>query len=404
VKSLVKYCIAILLMVLFSYEFSYGQDINIYILKAKALRESNKYMEAINLLSGAIDVEKKATLYLERADIYISLGLYDDAIKDLELANSIEPEIANFALARSLSLKGDAASAISFLEKNMKSKFKVREKEVLLEKDFNRISNTPEWKQFIRNDWYTSAETSISEIEYYISLGRTVEAKEILNRLKIGYPEDQKLFYLESLILYVEGNYEKAMAILSPLVEAEPYNVDFLSLSAKTRFAAGNYSGAAKNYQDLMEIGYSDASLLLKLAECYKEVLDYDKAISYVEIYLSLYPSNTNALDLAGTVERASGDYAMALRYFSRCLDENSDKPNLFNDRADTYFMLKSWELAANDYGMALDLDPGNAQSWLNKGIAHFNLQQTETGCYCLKMALKMGSEKALPLLEKNCK
>ncbi len=403
VKSFVKYCFAILLVVLSSNGFIYGQKINIDILKAKALRDSNNDIGAINLLSNAIDAEERTVLYLERAEVYLSLGEYDKAIKDLELANIMEPGIADFALARSFSLKGEAAPAISFLEKNMNSDYKVREKEVLLEKDFNGIANTPEWKQFIRKDWYSSKETSISEIEYYISLGRTGEATEILNKLKNGYPEDRKLLYFEGLIQYVDGNYNKAMAILAPLVEAEPYNVDFLSLLANAGFAAGNYSVAAKNYRDLMEIDASNAAILLKLAECHNELLDYDRAISYVEIYLSLYPSNPIALNLAGIVERASGDYAMALRYFSRCLDESNDKPQFYNDRADTYFMLKSWELAANDYGMALDLEPGNAGTWLNKGIAHLNIQQTEMGCYCLKMAQKMGEERSLPLLEKNC-
>ena len=372
-------------------------------LKAKALVDGKNTLEAINILSSALDSEKNSKLYLKRADIYISLNQLDKAISDLKEADGMEPGIGSYGLARAYSLKGDPAMAISYLEKNMNSAYKIGEKEVLLDKYLTKISNTPEWKQFIKKDWYSKIESSISEIEYYVSLGRTSEALEILKDLENNYPEDPRLSYIKGYIAYANDQYREAMLIMVPLVDDEPYNVEYLNLLANSRFAMKNYAGAAESYLRLLNIGSDDASLLLKLAECYKGIFAYDKAISYIDIYLSLYPSNVDALNIGGSIERASGNYTNALRYYSKCLDEDSGEPRFYIDRADTYFVLKSWELAANDYGMALDLNPGNAESWLNKGISHLNLKQLETGCFCLEMAKKMGNDKASSLLERNC-
>jgi len=42
-------------------------------------------------------------------------------------------------------------------------------------------------------------------------------------------------------------------------------------------------------------------------------------------------------------------------------------------DRANSYFISKSWDMAINDYSMSLDLKPANSDVWLNKGIALLN-------------------------------
>ncbi len=383
--------------------YSCGQDIPLDILKAQALLENKKTGEAINILSSAIAADKTTGLYLERAEVYMSLGQLDKAISDLVEADNISPGAASFGLARVYALKGDAATAIGYLEKNMGSGYKMREKEVLLDQDLSRISNSQEWKQFIKKEWYSRIEKSISEIEYYISLGRTGEAMDILNELKSDYAEDNKLTYIEGYIKYASGQYREATTIMAPLVQEEPANADYVRLLADASFANGDYAGAAMNYLGLLKVGDADAIILLKLAECYKGGLDYDEAASYVDLYLSLYPSDTDALSLGGSIERAAGNYNSALRYYSKCLEANSGEPRFYIDRADTYFMVKSWELAANDYGMALDLNPDNSESWLNKGISHLNLRQEDTGCFCLKMAQKMGDDRASFLLERNC-
>jgi len=67
-------------------------------------------------------------------------------------------------------------------------------------------------------------------------------------------------------------------------------------------------------------------------------------------------------LDLAGKVEARAGDNLKALQYFSENLKLHPNDPECYIDRADSYFVSRSWDLAINDYSMSLDLNPANSE------------------------------------------
>ena len=105
-------------------------------------------------------------------------------------------------------------------------------------------------------------------------------------------------------------------------------------------------------------------------AECYRKTGETDKALNDIARYLDLYPGNKKALSFAGKVESASGDNLKALEYFSENLKLHPNDPECYIDRANSYFVSKSWDWAIKDYSMSLDLEPGNSDAWLNKGIS----------------------------------
>jgi Flp pilus assembly protein TadD len=52
---------------------------------------------------------------------------------------------------------------------------------------------------------------------------------------------------------------------------------------------------------------------------------------------------------------------------------------------------------------MSLDLQPGNPDVWLNKGIALLNKGNTEDACHDFRMAFNLGSRKSTEYISKNC-
>lgn len=393
----------ILLLIIFSHGVITGQRPADYLMRGKALVESGKPDEAINILTQAISLFKESTVYLQRAEAYILKGEYSQAIADYNSANKLDPFSGEYGLARIYGLKGDPATAIYHLEANLKSGFKKSEKEIMLDPSFGTVENTPEWRQFWKKEWYSLAEKGMSEIEYDISTGNITEARSVLNGLINNYPGEADNIYAGALISFAEGKYPEVVKAMAGLVAGDSKNDKYIRLLAKAQEATGNYAGASLSYTSLINLGIPDAGLFVLRAECYRRTGEFNKALEDTDRYLELYPESKKALSFAGKIEAASGDNIKALEYFSENLKLHPNDAECYIDRANSYLAAKSWNWAIKDYSMSLDLQPGNSEVWLNKGIALLNSGKTDDACIDFRKAFSLGNKKSTELISRNC-
>jgi tetratricopeptide (TPR) repeat protein len=395
--------IIILVWLFLSAGIVFGQQTVVNILKARALTEAGKPDQAISLLNGEINESKESSLYISRAEANILKGDYSGAIADYNEADKITPLSGEYGLSRIYALKGDAATSLYHLEQSMKSNYKKSEKEILLDPAFGKIDNRQEWRQFWKKEWYSVSEKSISEIEYYISAGKVDQSKEILAEFKNNYNSNADLLYAESLINLASGNYAQVMKDISGLAASDQGNEKYLRLLAKAQTEVSDPAGASSTYSQLIASGVLDAGLLLLRAECYQKTGETDKALNDIGKYLEISPENPIALRLAGKVEVKSGDNLKALQYFSENLKLHPNDPECYMDRANSYFISKTWDMAINDYGMSLDLKPENSDAWLNKGIALLNTGKTDDACHDFRIAFRMGNKRVTDYISRNC-
>jgi tetratricopeptide (TPR) repeat protein len=381
----------------------FGQETVDYIIKSRALKESGRPELSINLLNTALNISKDSRLYNERAEAYLASGNLNAAISDFNDANLITPSSGEYGLSRVYATKGDAATSLYHLERNLNSTYRKGEKEILLDPSFGAIENKPEWRQFWKKEWYTSAEKSVSEIEYYISVGKIDESKDVLSELKKTDYNSDEISYAEALISLTSGKYADVMRIISALLNSAPQNEKYLRMLAKAQALSANAAGASVTYSQLLNSGVADAELLVLRADCYRKTGETDKAISDLVKYLSYYPENKTALSLAGKVESAAGDNIKALEYFNTNLRIHPNDADCYIDRANAYFISKSWNWAIKDYSMSLDLNPGNSETWLNKAISLLNSGKTEDACHDFKESFSLGNKKASEYISRNC-
>ena len=381
----------------------YGQQAVDYVLKARAFTEGGKPDQAINLLNRALSETKESLLYNERAEANMLKGDYSSAISDFNEANKLTPFSGEYGLSRIYSLKGDAGTALYHLEINMNSPFKKGEKEVLLDPAFSTIENRQEWRQFWKKEWYTATEKSISEIEYYISAGKIDESKDVLQELKKSSESNNGMLYAEALIDVASGKNSEAMKVITGLNTENPGDEKYLRILAKAQTGASDAAGASTTYSQLLSSGVADAGLLMLRADCYRKTGETDKALADIRKYLEIYPENGAALGLAGKVEARAGDNLKALEYFSENLKLHPNDPECYIDRADSYFVSRSWDLAINDYSMSLDLKPANSDVWLNKGIALLNSGKVEDACHDFRISFRLGNKRVSDYISRNC-
>src|ERR1035437_6968377 len=381
----------------------YAQQTIDYVLKARALTEGGKPDQAINLLNQAMRETKESRLFTERAEANMLKGDYSAAISDFNEANKLTPFSGEYGRSRIYSLKGDAGTALYHLEINMNSPFKKGEKEVLLDPAFSTIENRQEWRQFWKKEWYSTTEKSISEIEYYISAGKIDESKDVLSELKKSSDSNADIFYAEALIDVSSGKNSEAMKVIAGLNTENPGNEKYLRILAKAQTGASDAAGASATYSQLLSSGVADAGLLMLRADCYRKTGETDKALADIRKYLDIYPDDRAALGLAGKVEARAGDNLKALEYFSENLKLHPNDPECYIDRADSYFVSRSWDLAINDYSMSLDLKPANSDVWLNKGIALLNSGKEEDACHDFRISFRLGNKRVTDYLSRNC-
>jgi Flp pilus assembly protein TadD len=380
-----------------------GQEPVYYLMKGKALIQAGKPDEAISVLTAALDVLHESIIYLERAEAYMAKGDYSSAINDFNNANKIEPSSGDYGLARIYGLKGDPSTAVYHLESCMRSAYKRSEKEILLDPSFSLIENRPQWRQFWQKEWFSTLEKGIVEIEYAVSTGNEEEARHLMADLSGIYTDDNEIKYANALISFSEKKYTESLNSLSSLLAEEPGNEKYIRLYARAQEASGNYSGASLSYTRLMNLNIPDPELLMLRAECYRRTGETEKALDDLTTFLEFYPGSKKALSFAGKVAAASGDNLKALSFFSENVRLHPNDAECYVDRANSYFISKSWDWAIKDYSMSLDLRPDNSEVWLNKGIALFNLGKNDDACHDFRKAFSLGNRKATEYISRNC-
>jgi len=380
-----------------------GQKPVDYLMKGKALIEAGMPDEAVKTLSEGLKSFPESKFYLGRAEAYMAMGDYSQAINDYNSANKITQSSGEFGLARIYALKGDAATAVYHLEANLGSPFRKSEKEIMLDPSFSVIESRPEWRQFWKKELYGALEKGIAEIEYSISTGNTGDAKTTLSEFSGNYPGHDEIAYAGALISFAEKKHAESVKALTVLLADEPGNEKYLRLLSRAQEASGNFAGASSSYSRLIENSVGDPELLMLRAECYRKTGETGKAIDDVARYLDLYPGNKKALSFAGKLESASGDNLKALQYFSENLRLHPNDADCYIDRANSYFVSRSWDFAIKDYSMTLDLQPENSDAWLNKGIALLNSGKRADACHDFRRSFNLGNKKATEYLSRNC-
>jgi tetratricopeptide (TPR) repeat protein len=380
-----------------------AQNITDDLLRAKAMMDHGDNTSAVSFLSSSLLKTRDSRLLLLRGDAFAASGKYTEAIGDFTAAGNLEPNSGEYGLARIFSLKGDVKISLIHLERNIGSSFRKSEKEIMLDPAFAVIENTPEWRLFWKKERYTVPEEKLSEIEYSISAGKRDDASELLKELTGSWPNDNKTIYAKALVDISDRRYSEAIEALTGLLSEDKDNPAYMKQLAKAQMESGNPAGASVTYGNIIGKGTADARVFYQRAECFRKTGEYDKALSDLGRYLELYPENREALSLAGRTSAESGDNLRAIEYYSRNLKLHPSDPGCYVDRANAYFVSRTWENAVTDFTMALDLKPDDPDVWLNKGIAQLSLGKSDDACHDFRKAMSLGNKKAASYISRNC-
>ena len=373
------------------------------LLTAVTLANRGEAARAATLLADTPENTRDALMLTARGDIFLKASMLKEAKSEFMRAESISQGSGLYGLARCAAAEGDTRTAVSLLEAHLKSSLRKSEPEILLDDAFKSVSSSPEWRALWKKDWYRGYERKSWEIDNYLKSGQTGLAEGAYAELASVYPEMPVTQYWHARILMSSGRYREASDILFGITQGDDTPAAWLYSLAEAREGEGDSFEAAVVYDRLMNSRIADPGLLMKKARMLLKSGDRDAARKEMQKYMAIDPDNTEALGLIGRTYAEEGAIYEALPYLNENVEKHPGESSAFRLRGDAWLAARTWERAAEDYTMSLDLDPDNGAVNLNLGIALINSGRSEDACHYLRRARSLGVKEATDYLAKYC-
>lgn len=393
----------IIIIILIFRTFNCFTQIDNSLLKGIALIEMSKYSEATACLTNYLTLnpqDDEAILY--RGIAFMALGNFENAEKDFMLAGQFNNKEAFLQLAISYSKNNDAYAAVQAIEKYIKSNPGVNTIELLKDKEFANIHSSQEWYNFVSGFIHAQKWETISEVDYLVQQGNFEEAHRIIDNATEENLKEAVLYQSKARIYNQANNYTLAIYELNKAKKLEPNNskilVDLGNLYLKTeKFnqAISSYESAKQSKPEDIHIGY-------KLATAYQMGGFPEKALIEIEVYLGFFPDNIQASIKQAEILFNLHNYNKTLAILNKYSQSESSNPEWLLLRGKTYYESKTFQSAAYDLSMYLDLDPNSAEANYYLGLTQSNLGNQKLTCYYMKRAFNAGEKRAFKYL-KDC-
>jgi len=234
-----------------------------------------------------------AEIHANLATAYYSLGRYDDAAQQAQLALRLKPSLthARITLGLSLAQSDRCKEALSYLEK-----------------DYPRAPDS-QLKRALGTEALRCA-------MYENEPGRAVELVRMLNR---DFPDDPDLLYLSSHV-YSDLSTQASQRLLA----TAPQSFEAHQLNAEVLATQGKLSEAAEEYRKVLSLSPNLAGIHYQLGELLlageRGPNTLEEARREFEAELKFHPRNAGAEYELGEMARQARQWDDAIEHFSRAL------------------------------------------------------------------------------------
>lgn len=277
---------------------------------------------------------------------------------------------------------------------------------------------------FYKNDYQTSIKSYEKSIElnpynpisYENKINALVESGDFnnavmdINKLIKRFPDNDKYYFLRSSLFRTMGNNTSALTDLQKCLEINPLNSDALSSLALVYLGDQDIPKALETINKAIEYNPTNIELPVLRTVIYQHKGEYTKAIKeftdyinqniqVVESYYSrglcyfslqefelakrdfiqvfnLNPDDSANITYLGLCFTRLDDNEGAIKLYSNALDKITDNPTIFLNRGCAYARLGKYKKAIKDLDKAIELDPGEASKYWQRGEIFFVMDE----------------------------
>jgi predicted Zn-dependent protease len=276
-------------------------------LMAKLAAEEGRYDEALSRIDRVIaKTPDEPVLRYERAMMLIDAGKIDKAESELRAVLVKHPDFydANRVLGRILLDRGttDRArveEALRYLQAAFKTYPDDLSTGMAVAHILNQLERVPEAERVLASMVERAPDQRALNFQYaqvLIKLGRGSESKQYLERAVAVDPTFGPAV-TQLLDMYQQENeWAKGAALLQPLIEEDPLNLEIQRQQAYFYLRAGDARHARDRFRALVQADPKDARALFYLAESLNDLEEYAEAEGIFRKLLAADPNDTDLL------------------------------------------------------------------------------------------------------------
>lgn len=316
------------------------------------------------------DKEYKSFAYSTRAQVFLNINDTVHALKDYAQAIALTPEDDRLYNARAQVYYEQ--SKYDLADNDYRKMISLKEGDIMGYMGLGRNANAQKRyedaiKQF---DYVNKLEPSYSSAysfraESYIGLKKYNEAiDDVITAL--GIDQDDKAFY--ELQTLADSAFAQTVTKLKVQKLKEPKEYSWPYDLGVVYEKTDRYAKAIPFYKESLAIE-SNKETANRIANCYDEIGDYDKALEYCDQAIALDSTKTNYLYFKANILDNAGRSEEAIKVMDSYIAQNPEEYFPYYRRGWFKDHSGKTDEAIEDYTMAITLQPNYAYQYLNRGV-----------------------------------
>lgn len=365
-----------------------------------SLAEKGSWEQALEAFKSALqDGAEAAKVYQQIGSIYLH---QQQAEKALEAFRQVGSE-SSYEQALCYALLNQPEQMLESLRVNLKSSHPTPYYLIQKESAFQAYKSTALWLEFWSVNQYTSTTTNLNEAHYLISQQKYDDAIQVLNPLVEKRAMQAEAYFLRGQSYLWLGEFRFAAEDFKDASSLKPKNDEYLYFMSLARMKQGVLSKAAVAIEEAIRLNaYNPEYLYLKAQIDYKSD-KLEQASQSIQTYCTYFNHQEKALVLKARILLAMKQLDSALEIAQQLIQQKQggDEPwfirgSIFQDKG-LYLQ------AIEDYGMAIDINPKDPLTWMNRGNCYLLVNESEKACKDFNKALQLGYKDAYLTIREYC-
>ncbi len=233
-----------------------------------------------------------------------------------------------------------------------------------------------------------SVDLKLLQVELYIFEGEFEKAIQILTEVEEINPDNEEVFIQKATISSKNGNHKEAIENLNKALRFASDKVDIWSLIGMEFLYLDDYENARLNFAKCIDVDYEDYSSLYNIVYCFDMEKEHEQAIQYLNKYIDKNPYCEVAWHQLGRQYFVLDRYKEALTAFDYAILIDESFIGGYLEKAKTLEHLEEYEKAIENYIVTLDLDDPTAFALLRIGECYEKLKNFESAIIYFKKAV----------------
>ncbi len=224
-----------------------------------------------------------------------------------------------------------------------------------------------------------SVSLKLLKIEIYVFDGNFDKAINLLSQIEVIAPNNDEVYIQKAIILSKRKKHKEAISILKKSLDFVEDPVDVWAMIGMEYLYMDDYINARQNFAKCIAIDFEDYSSLYNIVYCFEMEENYEESILFLLSYIEKNPYCEVAWHQLGKQYFELQNFEEALKAFDYAVIVDETFIGGYLEKAKTLEQLDRYEEAIENYLITLELDDPTAYAYVRVGECYEQLHDKES-------------------------